>query len=262
MNFLAYLCNAINEQTNIHMEKQRFTFRNGNVILHFSVGLSLNRKITLSNNPIAQHYSFSKEQYEFCKVGGFKIMDFVKMDGENCLDCPYSFTNGYKGGRCYTHQFPQLRGFTSVLKGIANKYPTFDSIPEITDTIPAELLKAVQGKYVRFGTYGEVVFIPYSWVEAICGACSAYTGYTHQWDKPKYMEYGKRFMASTHSIEETKEALERGFRSFMVYKKNERHDNKNLVTCPADREKTSCQKCALCSGTEGKGMKSIKILYH
>jgi hypothetical protein len=68
-------------------------------------------------------------------------------------------------------------------------------------------------------------------------------------------------MASTHSVGQEMLARQLGYRSFVVTNKS----IDGLVSCPASKEmgyKSNCSKCGLCSGTEGKGKKSIVILEH
>ena len=76
-----------------------------------------------------------------------------------------------------------------------------------------------------------------------------------------FEELGKFFMASTHTNSEERRARDRGYRSFMAV--NDAIEG--TINCPASKEggyKSTCSKCSLCSGTEGKGSKSIYILNH
>jgi hypothetical protein len=116
-----------------------------------------------------------------------------------------------------------------------------------------------EGRYVRFGTYGEPSLHPLALIEDIVKVCDNWTGYTHQWHRHK--ELGKYFMASTHTPQQENKARAFGYRSFIATptKLDE------YVNCPASKEmgyKSSCSKCGLCSGTKGKGDKSIFILNH
>ena len=68
-------------------------------------------------------------------------------------------------------------------------------------------------------------------------------------------------MASTHNQEETDEAKKLDYRSFIATLSGE----ETAVGCPASKEMgyvSNCAKCGLCSGTEGKGSKDVKILMH
>ena len=59
-------------------------------------------------------------------------------------------------------------------------------------------LSLFAGREVRFGAYGDPVYIPYPIVKAIASVASNYTGYTHQWARPMYRAYSQFFMASTN----------------------------------------------------------------
>ena len=112
---------------------------------------------------------------------------------------------------------------------------------------------------MRFGSYGEPTLIPFNLVEAICNEAKNWTGYTHQWSRKK--EYNKYFMASTHNLIQEQFASQLGFRSFVASP----IPLPSLVSCPASKESgfvSNCSKCGLCSGSLGKGKKSVIILEH
>ena len=60
-------------------------------------------------------------------------------------------------------------------------------------------LSMLAGKRVRFGSYGDPVYIPFPIVKAIASVAKNYTGYTHQWQRPQYRAYAQFFMASTNA---------------------------------------------------------------
>lgn len=255
-------------------KSQSFIFRVGDNIILFRVAKSDNQKITLGNKPIVQTYTFAKEQLSYVRSTDNTVFGIVEHDHTNCMDCPFSKNQAYSGGgKCYTHKFPQLRAFHSILKSISRKYSTFEDIAEIEtpsgfapsstvgENVPAELLNAVQGKYVRFGTYGEPVVIPFKWVAEICQVAKNWTSYTHQWANPDYQDFKDYFMASVHNPEQAEMASAMGWRYFETFGKGET-PSAGSILCPADREKVSCEKCGLCSGAKGKGNKNINILYH
>jgi hypothetical protein len=86
-----------------------------------------------------------------------------------------------------------------------------------------------------------------------------WTGYTHQWlRKPEYSAF---LMASVHNESQAEFAKKQGWRSFVATKQG----IPGLVNCPASEEagfKSTCSKCGLCSGLQGKGQKSVWILQH
>ena len=243
---------------------KRFAFRSGSNLIVFRVGATTNAKISAPKVDIVQTYTFSRSQFEHISNGG-NIMGLFAHDGDNCLDCPFrgndTNTDARKGG-CYTHKFPQARGFASMLKSISLQH-TWDTVPEMPRQIPVELLKASAGLYIRFGTYGEPSLIPSRWVTQLCGVAKSWTGYTHQWAKAWAQVYSNYFMASAHNNFEQAIAADMGWRSFIASDGNV--DEAGMVHCPASSEsgyKSTCAACGLCSGAEGKGKKSVVIFEH
>lgn len=246
--------------------KNRITYRlsidiNTHVLIVFRSGKTANKKISAGGH-IVQTYTFSKGQFDHFAAGG-NVMDMFKYDDACCLDCPFSYRSG---GGCYTHKFPQARGFASMLKSIVKEYNgNWANIPtaEHNDwTVPAKVVEMCRGRYVRFGTYGEPVFIPHRWVSAIVAAAKTHTGYTHQWNKEEYQGYRRYFMASVEGQFLAKIAREKGWRSFNVI--NERSQSAGMVNCPASSEagyKTTCEACNLCGGAS-KIAKDVYIYEH
>lgn len=215
-----------------------------------------NAKIVLSKSTkIVQTYTFSLDQYKLATTSkGFGMKKFFSLDQSNCLDCPFSMGNG--DGGCYTHKFNQYVGFLSMLRSIDKSLLT-----PLNETKYRQILDMSKDTYIRFGTYGEPSLLPKYMVKSMSLLSSSWTGYTHQWQKPFAKEYGKYFMASTHNEDEVNQATEIGYRSFIATEDL----SLNAVGCPASKEmgfKSSCDKCGLCSGTQGKGKKNIKILIH
>jgi hypothetical protein len=153
----------------------------------------------------------------------------------------------------------QYAGMLSSLRAIARMYENFDYIPKLTDAMRISILHMCTGRYVRFGSYGEPTLIPLDLVGRICEVASTWTGYTHQYMRlPTYARY---FMASTHGAVDTVIAETMGWRCFAST--HERMDT--MVHCPASKESgfiSYCSKCALCSGTSGRGKKSVNIILH
>jgi hypothetical protein len=230
-------------------------FKSGNNIQVFRYGTTSNNKIEADKKrKIVQTYTFSRSQYEkiLANVKGMK--PFFNSADSNCLDCPF---NSF--GKCYTHKFNQFVGFVSMLKSIAKKYGEFDNIPSYNEQMRGEIVDLSRNTYVRFGTYGEPSEHPTELIQLMAEVASNWTGYTHQWHMKR--ELSDYFMASVHNIHQEKRAATLGFRSFIA------SDDKikGIVNCPASKEagnKSTCSKCGLCSGTKGKGNKSIYILTH
>jgi hypothetical protein len=231
-------------------------FRNENTIQVFRFDTTSNDKIEANKKrKIVQSYTFSHKQYELILNGTNEGMRmFFSNADSNCLDCPFN-----EFGKCYTHKFNQYVGFVSMLKSIASEYGQFENIPTFSREIHRQIVKMSQGTYVRFGTYGEPSIHPLQLIKDVIKVANNHTGYTHQWDKKP--ELSSVFMASTHDAVNERIARDKGFRSFIATDK----PIEGAVNCPASKEsgyKSHCSKCGLCSGSEGKGNKSVYILMH
>jgi hypothetical protein len=231
-------------------------FRTENTIQIFTFGVTTNDKIEANKKrKIVQSYTFSRSQYELILQGTNDGMrTFFSHADSNCLDCPY---NEY--GKCYTHKPTQYMGFLSTLRSVIRVYDDFYKIPLFNDEIKEKIIKFSKSQYIRFGTYGEPSLHPYELIEGIVKIADNWTGYTHQWKKK--VDLSPFFMASTHTVEEEKDAKFVGFRSFVATETK----IEGITNCPASKEsgyKSTCSKCGLCSGTLGKGSKSVYILTH
>jgi hypothetical protein len=214
-----------------------------------------NGKIADVGEVVVQTYHYTREQFELAQ-GKTTMKDFFSHDAAVCMDCPFAVSNGAKLSACYTHKLYQYSGFLSSLRSITQEW---DDIPVLTDNLINDIVEMSTGYYVRFGTYGEPSLLPYDLISRICGVAKTWTGYTHQWRKNRAL--AAYFMASVHTLDEVTHASALGFRSFLASPL----EPKELVNCPASAEagfKSTCSKCGLCSGTMGKGRKSIYILEH
>jgi hypothetical protein len=145
-----------------------------------------------------------------------------------------------------------------MLKSIKNEFKTWDDVPEYDEYIGAVIVSMSANKFIRFGTYGEPSLHPFELIEGMVNVAQNWTGYTHQWMRN---DLGKYFMASVHDAQGEANASDKGYRSYIATETK----LDEYVNCPASKEsgyKSSCSKCGLCSGTEGKGKKSIYILNH
>ena len=235
---------------------KRLAFKLNDTLQVIRLGNTSNDKIESDKKrKIIQTYTFSRKQYELIQSGAEKSQKiFFGLADTNCLDCPY---NSY--GKCYTHKFNQYVGFVSMLKSIAKEHGEFDNIPRYNQLVKAKAVEMSQDTYVRFGTYGEPSLHPITMITGMARVSQKYTGYTHQWAKKD--ELSKFFMASTHTKSEEMKASKLGYRSFVATNTI----ISDAVSCPASKEagyKSSCSKCGLCSGTEGKGDKSVYIFNH
>jgi len=233
----------------------RIVFRIGDTLQVINKNTTSNDKIESDKKRrIVQTYTFSRKQFELIAEGkNTGMREFFSNADSNCLDCPFN-----EFGKCYTHKFNQYVGFISMLKSIAKQYPTFDELPMYDNIAKAISVDMAKDTFVRFGTYGEPSLHPIELIRGMVDSAENHTGYTHQWDKT---DLGEFFMASTHDIEGERIARLKGYRSYIATE----IPIEGVVNCPASKEsgyKSSCSKCGLCSGTQGKGSTSIYILNH
>lgn len=237
-----------------HIEK--VVYVDGPNLFVIALAPSSNDKITESNASIIQTNTYSLKQWEIANCGKkIKMKDFFALDASNCLDCPYSGNSGT--GDCYTHKYQQYTGFLSQLRSIKREHLT-----PFNEDKRTRILSLSEGRYVRFGTYGEPSLMDATLVSQMARIASTWTGYTHQWAKDWAKPYASWFMASVHTESEVELAGEIDYRSFLAKGKD---DPVVGVRCPASKEagyKSTCEKCSLCSGILGKGKKAVSINVH
>jgi len=120
-----------------------------------------------------------------------------------------------------------------------------------TKADPATIARALAGKKVRLGTYGDPAAAPVRmWTEITRYADRR--GYTHQWDRPGFdaAAWAPLVMASADTIDEAAKANLLGMRVFRVSIGVDKQPGETI--CPASAEggkKSTCAKCTLCAGT-------------
>ena len=168
-------------------------------------------------------------------------------DKINCLDCPLSHFRG-----CYVDPG---RGPQSVY--LAYKRGAYRKFSPDRD------IDLFRRRPLRFGAYGEPIFIPLPLMRQLTSVASVWTGYTHQWRNPAFAAY-KEFLMASCTPHDYREAEALGWRAFVM---TAEHVD-GLMQCPASkeyREKTgrylNCDQCGQCSGTSQPG-RSVQILAH
>jgi hypothetical protein len=170
-----------------------------------------------------------------------------------CFDCKHSKE---EDATCYVRKGNSEMGLASKVRSL--RKIGLDNIPELSPELENDLLDAIQGRGVRFGSYGEPVLLGHDLVNKISKRAKFWTGYTHQWHKNAWAK--DYFMASVETTLVDKAAKNMGWRTFFV---GNSVGSEN-VTCPASKEagnKATCETCKLCMGTQSKA-KSVKILKH
>jgi hypothetical protein len=121
-----------------------------------------------------------------------------------------------------------------------------------TKADPATIAKALAGKIVRIGTYGDGAAAPVQMWSQITRYAAGRRGYTHQWDRPDFdvAAWAPLVMASADSIDQAAKANLLGMRVFRVSVGVDVQAGEAM--CPASAEagkRSTCAKCTLCSGT-------------
>src|SRR5262249_47739871 len=148
-------------------------------------------------------------------------------DRSVCGDCTHRPQPGPDGkrsaGSCYVNvgQAP-LAVFRAHRSG---GYPNFE---------PAKHLRLFRRRPLRLGAYGDPAAVPLSVWETVCGAAGRWTGYTHQW-RNCAREYSRYCMASCDSVEDRRQALALGYRTFRVRLPEEPLEAGEFA-CPASQE--------------------------
>jgi len=103
------------------------------------------------------------------------------------------------------------------------------------------------GRKVRFGAYGDPGLVPLDRLALLASLSDGWTGYTHQWRviDPGYADY---LMASGDSVEDRREARQRGYRTFYVVPRGSEAPERAIL-CLSEARGTSCLDCGACAGT-------------
>jgi len=116
----------------------------------------------------------------------------------------------------------------------------------------ATIARALAGKIVRIGTYGDGAAAPVKMWTQITRYAAGVRGYTHQWQNAGFdhVSWAPLAMASADTLEQAAMANLYGMRVFRVSVGVDKQPGENI--CPASAEagrKSTCAKCTLCSGT-------------
>jgi len=157
-----------------------------------------------------------------------------------CGDCPL------QNGTCYVDLGKAPQGIWKAYK--RGSYPKLPSVDVFS------------GKTVRFGAYGDPVFIPFQLLKSIATVSRGFTGYTHQWRNPLFTAYRQFVMASVETQDGLAQAHTAGWRTFRVTADLTDRTSTELV-CSNTTRGISCLDCRLCGGTSRKA-KNIVIEVH
>lgn len=217
-------------------------FKKGDVIVNFQFKTSNTKTGDLVQNYFIPEAWITSDK----KIGQLS-------DQSVCFDCEHGQS---KAKTCYVRKGQSGMGLASKVRSLRKR--GLDNIPELSDELERDLLDAIEGRGVRFGSYGEPVLLGEDLVQKLSDKADYWTGYTHQWHKNPWAK--RYFMASVETTLVDKAAQQMGWRTFYAGDPTEG----NHVTCPASKEagnKTTCENCKLCMGTTSKA-KSVKIKIH
>lgn len=170
-----------------------------------------------------------------------------------CGNCPHRGTvedGRNKRRSCYVKVANAPRGVWAAYK--AGRYVEYS---------PRKHAKLFRGRDLRLGAYGDPTAAPLKVWLPILKLVNGHTGYTHQWRTcdPRWAQF---IMASTESVEQTKEARAAGWRTFRM-RTAFSPLMPNEVVCPAFEEGGQRKQCIDCLGCHGGSSRtSFAIIGH
>lgn len=111
-------------------------------------------------------------------------------------------------------------------------------------------------KPLRFGAYGDIAAVPLWAIEPLMGRKN--TCYTHQWETFDLSDFS---MASVDNLDEKKDAITKGYRTFRVSQDAKLDLQPDEIICPNETHGIQCRDCGLCSGNQVRG-KNIVVTVH
>jgi hypothetical protein len=164
-------------------------------------------------------------------------------DESICGDCEHRPVLARKTGKvpCYVQVAKSVLAVFNAYK--RGRYVKAD---------PATIARALQGKIVRLGTYGDPFAAPVGMWNQIIRYAAGHRGYTHQWQRADFdaAAWSPLVMASADSIDQAAHANLLGMRVFRVSIGVDKQTGE--AVCPASAEglrKSTCAKCTLFAGT-------------
>lgn len=160
-----------------------------------------------------------------------------------CGQCPHRPILARDNGQapCYVNVGRSVRAVYDAYK--RGRYTRADA---------ATIARALAGKIVRLGTYGDPAAAPVTMWAQVTRYAAGRRGYTHQWARPDFdaSAWAPLVMASADNVDEAARANLLGMRVFRVSLGVDVQAGEAM--CPASAEagrRATCAKCTLCSGT-------------
>lgn len=170
-------------------------------------------------------------------------------DASICGDCPHrkrQHEDGSMRRTCYVNVGHAPRGVWASFKN--------GNYPEMS---PGEAGERLAGRGVRLGAYGDPGMVPVEVWRDLTAHAEMHTGYTHQWRVLDDV-WASFIMASADTVEDRREARQRGWRSFYVAPVGA-PVAEGSVLCLSEARGTSCLDCGACGGTRGRDTVAVDI---
>ena len=166
-----------------------------------------------------------------------------------CGNCPHrKGENSYVDGVLTYKDKGERSCYVNVGQAPNSIFKAYKAGKYVKDPMCLESRKAVKGKSIRFGAYGDPALIRPVIVKTLIKACKSHTGYTHQWREDFAQVFAGLFMASCDGFNDYLEATAHGWKTFAVVPKGS--SNYSGKQCPAtiEHSKAQCNTCKLCDG--------------
>lgn len=157
-----------------------------------------------------------------------------------CGNCPHR-KNSLGVRTCYVNvgQAP-LSVYRSWQRGV---YPHISTVSDDT------FHKALKGRKIRWGAYGDPAVLPASLVYWVNCFAIGHTAYTHQWRQP-WAAWGRGIlMASCDSVKDHDDAKAMGWSTFTVAAVNATVSHAKLCPATVEHSTAQCITCGLCNGS-------------
>jgi hypothetical protein len=171
-------------------------------------------------------------------------------DSAICGDCSLRGDGNGKHRSCYVEWW----------RVVENIWQTRERLPRW----PPKLFGlAVRDVPLRITGYGDPTAIPIDvWQQLLGPNKAGWTAYTQHWRR--HPEFREHFMASVTTLDQQREAVALGWRTYRMRPTVEDPIDASEIVCPASAEaghRVTCDRCELCQGAS-KNAKSIVIAAH
>jgi len=120
----------------------------------------------------------------------------------------------------------------------------------VHDPMCLESRKAVKGRKIRFGAYGDPSIIRPIIVKTLMKHASGHTGYTHQWRQEWAQDFKGIFQASCDGFADYLDATSHGWKTFSVVPKGYMPNKIKLCPATVTNSNAQCVTCSLCDGAK------------